>query len=36
MTGGETAYLAMAISAVVIFALVLGWVSLSEKRGKRH
>lgn len=36
MTAGETAFLAMAIGAFIIFALVLAWVSTSEKRGKRQ
>lgn len=36
MSGGETAFLAMAITAFIVFALVLGWVSVSEKRNKRR
>lgn len=36
MTSGETAFLAMAIVAFIVFALVLGWVSMSEKHGKRQ
>lgn len=36
MTSGETAYLAMAVTAFIAFAVVLGWVSFTESRAKKR
>ena len=36
MTSGETVFLAMAVAAFVAFALVLGWVSFTERRASKR